>query len=197
MHNYTTKELILELKSREEGKRKARVIWTKACQRNCSYCSNTFPEIIAQMQPLTDLTTLADRDEIMITGGEPLLNPPKLIAFLIKVREACPTSKIYLYTAYARGTTPMQLQAIMELTDGIHYTLHADASPDDIIGFQYFQSYANVRKSKSFRLSLDPKLPTPLEIIPAVWKEIRIKEWFSADNCPVPLDETLHLWKGK
>lgn len=195
MHKYTTKELILELKRREEGKKKARIIWTKTCQRDCSYCCNKYESVIAQMQPLTDLTTLADRDEVIVTGGEPMLYPTKLIAFLKQVRKACPTSTLYLYTAKL-DNGGNKTEEIIDLVDGIHFTLHEGLSEDDINEFLWFQAVAAEHPDKSFRLSVDPGIQELLHIIPAVWKEIRIKTWFTANNCPVPLDETLHLWKG-
>jgi len=197
VHKYKTKELILELKKREEGKKKARVIWTLACQRSCSYCSNKYDNTIQQMHPLTDLATLADRDLIMITGGEPMLMPEKLIDFIKQVREACTTSRIYLYTAYI-GDSWHTMGRVLELVDGVHFTLHKGATVEDVASFKIFQYLAFThRDKKSFRLSVDPKMVHPLTIIPAVWKEVRVKEWFDADNCPVPLDETLHLWRGK
>jgi hypothetical protein len=194
MHKYTTRELILELKAREERKKKARVIWTRACQRNCDYCSNKYDHVIAQMQPLTDLRTLADNDEIIITGGEPMLMPEKLWKFLKEVKFNCPNSKLYLYTALADGLP--HLRFIVDLVDGVHFTLHRGASYTDVEDFHFFQSIARSTNDKSFRLSVDPDIQYPLSIIPAVWKDIRIKTWFDPENCPVPVDESLHIWKG-
>ena len=85
-------------------KKTARVIVTLACNRKCPGCCN---ETIGKVASIGDISVLSDYEEVVITGGEPMLNPDSLLRF------------------------------ILNQLDGITVTLHAEATDDDIRNLKY------------------------------------------------------------
>lgn len=57
--------------------RKARVILNWNCGRTCRLCCNDYKTIIAGRMIITTLDGFADYDEVMLTGGNPLLMKKK------------------------------------------------------------------------------------------------------------------------
>lgn len=60
-------------------KKTARVIVTLACNRKCPGCCN---ETIGKVASIGDISVLSDYEEVVITGGEPMLNPDSLLRFI-------------------------------------------------------------------------------------------------------------------
>lgn len=57
-------------------KETARVIVTYRCDRHCPGCCNTQPQDVKTIHLIEELK---DYEEIVVTGGEPLLEPELLI----------------------------------------------------------------------------------------------------------------------
>ena len=113
---------------------KARIIVTFDCKRNCSYCCNKYTKIIKKATDLYDLNDIKDCSEYIITGGEPMLYPDKVIKLIKQLRLLNKKAKIYMYTTLFKPS----LLKIIKLIDGVHYTLHANTTREDMEDFYRF-----------------------------------------------------------
>lgn len=175
------------------AKTTARLIWTFDCNRACPGCCNNSMDNMQQAKVISSLDSLTSYREILITGGEPLLYPLQLLNFITQIRKANEKAKVYLYTA---KINIRYMKDVIRAVDGIHYTLHADATPDDVWGFHIFQAMIDCDefKSKSFRAYIDNKCQYPVEITPSPWTRLECKGWVDNGNCPVPANEDLLIW---
>ena len=110
----------------------ARVIFTFDCNRRCVGCCNESMSLMSEARVICSTNDLVGYDEVVITGGEPLLYPDALIDFIQNVRSANPKAKIYLYTATMPPHKPFFIPLLMSLLNGIQYTIHAEAIQTDI-----------------------------------------------------------------
>jgi organic radical activating enzyme len=153
---------------------------------------------MSEARVICSTNDLVGYDEVVITGGEPLLYPDALIDFIKNVRSANPKAKIYLYTATMPPHKPFFVPLLMSLLNGIHYTIHAEATQTDIDDFHHFQAYAKLYSSAlSFRLYIDNRCTIPAFIQPNVWVRAEIKGWIDNGNCPLPMHEHLLIWGPK
>jgi organic radical activating enzyme len=174
-------------------KRKARVLVTMRCNRNCPGCAN---EKLAPgaYQELRDLTQLLDYEEIMLSGGEPMLVPEETIRIAEFLRSRKYTGKLFLYTAYFEYT--MYTCLLLTLIDGLTYTVHAEADETDLYALKRMTALlkANRRPGQYFRLSIDDRIFTKVlmeDINFFNWNEIRPMQW--KKDCPIPEGEDLYL----
>ena len=144
---------------------------------------------------IKDLSELAGFREILITGGEPLLNPRRTLGIIEKIKCLSPDSKIYVYTAWFDE----KLADIIEEVDGIHYTLHAHSSKRDIADFQRFQDILPLKSKKSFRLYINPSIKHSILIKTGLWHRIEIKPWLTEEELlrkqpdGLPMGEKLYV----
>ena len=79
--------------------KKCRVVLTDRCNLSCEYCCMKEKETHDSFKKRTALRIAFDRyDEIAITGGEPLMEPEKLVQFICMLRYFNKDAKIYMYT---------------------------------------------------------------------------------------------------
>jgi molybdenum cofactor biosynthesis enzyme MoaA len=113
--------------------RKARVLVTKECNRDCDGCCNKSDNLMGTMQSI-DFNGLISQqfDEIIITGGEPLLLADKLLKFLKEINFKIHFKHIYLYSALF---VPKYYKSLLnlELIGGLHFTVHYEATDKDIV----------------------------------------------------------------
>ncbi len=157
----------------------ARVIITFKCLRKCAGCCNTYKSIMSVAKLLDDITTLKDYDIVMITGGEPMLMPDRVIDLSKQLRSVS-KCKIYLYTAYHKKLE--DLVSVLHYVDGIQYSLHAEATPYDIDDFHSFQNSISGYINKSFRLFIDNRIIHFVKILPMLWKRVEIKHWLTEEE---------------
>ena len=178
---------------------KARLIVTRACNRQCAGCCNGYigKGIIPEPRRVERLEDLMRYEEVMITGGEPVLVPFLSHGVAANLRARNYIGKILLYSA----TFERDLyERITPLIDGIHFTLHAEATSRDIFDFMAFQDW--VRHSKisghlSIRAYIDPRVQGEVVIRPSVFKRLEVKPWIDEGECPLPEGEELLQWGGK
>ena len=168
----------------------ARVIMTLACERHCVYCSNYYQSIMQSAKEIDNIDEVSDFDEILLTGGEPMLFPEKLIKIIEQIRKNS-FAAIYLYSAKYTA----KMKEIIELVDGIHFTLHSDTSPMDVVDFHTFQSLLSMYPRKSFRLYLNHDIHLPVTVYPYLWKRVEVKPWLTESECKLPENETLFILK--
>lgn len=197
---------------------KARLLVTRRCFRACPGCCNIrigTPEI-PEPRRVSGVRDLLGFDEIMITGGEPMLlmNDPEndpVTSLLAELRAAGYTGRIYLYTAKFKLDA---LERVLPYLDGIHYTVHApppawsgipwnawgrddvDTAWTDVSDWFDFQCWAAGAKlafpNLSLRAYLDPRFPLKLELLPGIgWTRLEVKPWIDDGRCPLPAGEEL------
>jgi len=173
---------------------KLRLILWEDCNRNCSGCCNKDWDI-KNLPVCTDFTGY---DEILLTGGEPMLYPDKVEKI---IREICKQARncrhwpnVYMYTAEL--SKPQELQDLFYgYLDGVTITLH---EPNDFLLFKDFSKlfyYPLWIENYSFRLNVFKEVGK-LDLSEDILKYWKIKEnieWIK--NCPLPDGETLMRWK--
>jgi hypothetical protein len=166
--------------------RTARLIVTKRCERSCSYCCNEHPNVKETMRTLQDVRDLRGFDEVLVTGGEPSLVPSKTINILEILRKHVPDAKLYLYSA--RYAAVIAGAVRRNLVDGVTYTLHDDATGEDVGRFLNMQRVAGWGggDGRTFRLNLGSGIQRKVPITPSAWERIKIKHWKAPGECRVP-----------
>ena len=160
--------------------KKLRLLVTKQCQHKCPMCCNNQFDLMKV--PVVDRI---DYDEIMITGGEPLLYPlsvRELIQGLRVLRHGTQT-KFYVYTSIAHPATfPM----VLDEADGIVLTPHNKGTIDlfCLLNAKLLRATEKT-KGKSLRLCLFPdiKAMLPQGIDLSLW-QVKDIEW--KKDCPLP-----------
>jgi len=80
-------------------RKSCRVVLTDKCNLTCEFCCMKDKETHDSFKKRTALRIAFDRyDEIAITGGEPLMEPEKLVQFICLLKYFNKDAKIYLYT---------------------------------------------------------------------------------------------------
>lgn len=96
---------------------KLRLLVTKECGLNCALCQNKHWDLDA----LPAITDFSVYDEILLTGGEPMLDGWRTINIINYIRKNS-GAKIYMYTAETRVT--LDLLSAVSILDGIAITIH-------------------------------------------------------------------------
>jgi hypothetical protein len=164
----------------------ARVIITWDCLRSCALCVNKNLPVEPKPCKIKDLQGY---DQILLTGGEPMLYPKETLDIIMKLRKQTPeeVQNIYLYTAMFTS----ELRWLVWELNGIHYTVHPPVKPEDLVGFRAFQQLIGEPefKDKTFRLHIESQIDSPIEIIPSLWARLEVKPMLR--NCPLPEGEEL------
>ena len=164
--------------------KKARLIISYRCDKSCPDCCNEWKGTEQQVKQVT-LDEVRGYDEVMITGGEPMLFPD-MVREMIPVLRSQGAKTVYLYTALFRPG----LRSIIELLDGVHYTLHEGARVSDLGRFYDFQNLIQ-GKPGSFRLYIDSKVDLPVTIHPDRWARLEVFPWMKEIETCLPEGEEL------
>lgn len=157
--------------------KKARVLITRDCNRSCKGCCNSHDTIMKDIISIDNLSQLPkDLDEIMITGGEPMLYPNYTLKIAKDLKNIYQNrAKIFLYTAlYSEN-----IVQILPYIDGLHYTIHEEHDQFDIFGLFWIQDIIARFHDKSYRLYIDNNVSSFLNIIPSAWDNIKISKWLT------------------
>lgn len=175
--------------------KKLRLLVTTDCPNKCPMCCNN--QFDFSKLPVVDRWNY---DEIMITGGEPLLFTDTLVEVLISIKELSSLTgnhpKLFIYTADCTN----KIIKVLPHVDDIVLTLHKQS---DIVHFIELNKFILVHKTQfyirdtSLRLNLFPDMKAllPKDIDLSLWK-VKDMEWI--ENCPVPEGEDFrriaNLW---
>ena len=107
-------------------KKTARVIVTYNCPRHCPNCCN---EHIGNV-PEVKFEDLLKYEELVITGGEPMLIAPRVVEMIHRLQAQEYKGKVWLYTSSIK-TARWADREVLKLVDGITYTLHYKPSQTD------------------------------------------------------------------
>ena len=111
-------------------KKKLRLLVTKECNRHCPLCCNKHYDLDA----LPKVGTFAGYDEILLTGGEPMLDYQLVNKTVSTIRIENKKAKIYMYTA--KTDLPFQLLLMLLLKlNGITITLHGQEDVPYFVDF--------------------------------------------------------------
>ena len=172
--------------------RTARVILWRACNRDCELCCNKAEAgAIQGAIPIKSICDVTGYDEVLLTGGEPMLNPDKVIGAATYARKFNPHAKIYLYTAWWYNDYDRMLE-VLRAVDGVHYAVHGPSMYDndfDMLKWVQDHLFRNKDWDKSYRLHLDRDIASTVEITPCLWSRIDCKPWLV--DCPLPPHEDL------
>lgn len=173
--------------------RKARLILTWDCLRRCPRCCNDSlnRDAIPRVDRYEDLDEF---DEVIITGGEPMLDAAATLDFCRELKRLRPERIVYLYSSLWDPA----MYDLLQLIDGIHYTVHDPMSPRDGYGFDAMQIAISVARSEgrelSCRLYVEASVTRPVQIYPFLWDRVEI--FAMKEECPAPSDETLLVWES-
>ena len=169
-------------------KKTARVIVTLACNRKCPGCCN---ETIGKVASIGDISVLSDYEEVVITGGEPMLNPDSLLRFIKALKKQNKRQRVYLYTACLSMD---DYGKILNQLDGITVTLDAEATDDDIRNLKYM-SHNLYGEDLDMRLFIDRRVYEKYDlsnICLKTWDVVRKLEW--KEKCDPADNEDLLLF---
>jgi hypothetical protein len=156
---------------------KLRLLLTEKCNRRCRGCCNKDYDLAA----LPVCEDFAVYEEIMLTGGEPMLFPADLSWMISKIQNQT-KAPIFLYTANC--TSPNALMTILDRIDGITLTLHR---PHDVEPFRRFNDLLQALKApKSLRLNVFKGVSLK-GLDTSKWTVRKNITW--RINCPIPQDE--------
>lgn len=182
-----------------ERNRKLRLLVTTDCPNHCPMCCNNQFDF-DKLKRVEDF----NYDEIMITGGEPLLFPRKVEELARSIKTLNPilypgesVPKIYVYTSIASF---ISLKRILNVVDGVVLTPHSKEDVQRFISTNrslgiHFKYYSNRHPSLRLNLFKNIKDMLPEDIDLSLWK-VKDIEWIK--DCPVPKGEDFrrlpNLW---
>jgi organic radical activating enzyme len=163
--------------------KKLRLLISEQCNRNCAGCCNKQWDL----KNLPVENEFSQYDEIILTGGEPMLNILNIYRVVDRIREES-NATIYLYTAMPNYS----LLNILGIVDGITITLHekSDIPIFEKFNFHLYTSFLVDSRfdDKSLRLNIFKEVDyKPNKYISAFWEIKNDIEWIS--NCPLPNNE--------
>lgn len=158
------------------------LLWSE-CNRACPGCCN-------KQYDLTKLpveTDYSEYNEIILTGGEPMLYPERL-PIIIEIIRHQTGAPIYMYTAKVDDT--YAAMRMLDLLDGITVTLHDQA---DVKPFKKFSEFMpDYFSERSLRLNVFKGVNWVYFAKDSWWQ---IKDgivWL--DPCPMPENEVFKQW---
>jgi hypothetical protein len=166
--------------------KKLRLILTDICNRDCDGCSNKWFDI----SELPVCTSFRGYDEIIFTGGEPMLFPEVTWAAAARARgQAAGLVPIYVYTALPRAISA--IERTLYITDGICLTIHEQGDVADFNTLQRRLGRYEWVREKSMRLNVFRGV-TGYSPLPW-WKVKEDIVWIR--DCSMPEGEVLMRWE--
>lgn len=168
--------------------KKLRLLVTTKCPNKCPMCCNNSWDF--SKLPLVDRW---DYEEIMLTGGEPLLHLGELTSLIKSIKEVTLAMginpKVYVYTAVCDS---YRLERVLYYADGIVLTPH---NKENIEDFKEFNKLVNAYpilpnnpfQGKSLRLNLFPDIKEYLKDEDLSGWQVKGMHWIK--DCPVPEGE--------
>lgn len=155
-------------------KKKLRLLLWEKCNRTCPGCCNKDWDL-TNLQVVTD-QELQESNEIMLTGGEPMLYTTTLHVAIRHIRKMS-DALIYVYTADVSNYK--EALTVIAAVDGICVTLHNQA---DVAPFLLFAEKSSCLRQRSKRVNVFKGVELPS--VPPNWICKNDMEWIQ--NCPLP-----------
>jgi organic radical activating enzyme len=155
-------------------------LWS-ACNRACAGCCNNDWDLDA----LPVCESYRGFDEIILTGGEPMLNPLRVKSVVAEIRRQT-DAPVYLYTA--KVDRWMAASQVLAVLDGMTVTLH---EPRDVAAWVRFSTMLlprwRITKSLYLNVFRDVVVDDVADELLEGWVVKDNIEWI--ENCPLPRDE--------
>jgi hypothetical protein len=160
----------------DKMKKKLRLLLFKNCNRKCEGCCNKDWDL----DSLPKARSFKKYYKILLTGGEPMLDPILVLNTIKKIKQQNPNCTIYLYTAKPNH----HLKLILHFIDGVVVTLHEQADVEPFLDFHKNMCYIS---NKSYRLNIFKGIKIPKKHKLKTWKIKDNMEWIK--DCPLPSNE--------
>lgn len=148
--------------------KKLRLLLFAACNRSCPGCCNND----WNLDELPRVGSYDGYDQIILTGGEPMLNPELVVCVAADIKSRT-NAMVILYTA-----RPGELPGVMPFLDGVTVTLHEQA---DVAEFEKLPWLPG-----SLRLNVFDNVDLTGVDVSSWWVKSGI-QWIK--DCPLPEDE--------
>ena len=163
---------------------KLRLLVTKDCNRTCAGCCNKD----WNLDKLPICQSYEGYDEIILTGGEPMLHPDKVLKIIEDIRTSRGYAwdkdgvKVYLQTAYVDN---IGILRVGTKVDGVSVTLHEQVDVEPFIEFTHASfSFLPGRQSHRVNVFRGVQLDSTLYHSWRIKTDITWKK-----DCPIPADE--------
>lgn len=164
---------------------KLRLLLFEDCHRNCAGCCNKDWNL--GTLPICDSFT--GYEEILLTGGEPMLSPRLVHDVITDIREETSLEQdqpqIYLYTADVRRLA--DIIELLDRLDGITVTLHSQNDVLPWIRLADIVATNGMCVRKSLRLNVFDGVVLEETKATKYWKIKSGMRWIT--NCPLPENE--------
>lgn len=163
---------------------KLRLLLFERCNRNCDGCCNKDWDL----KSLPIENDFSQYDEIILTGGEPMLDPLLIIKTSKCISKQSPFIDIFLYTA--KTDNWQAILSVLHYVDGLTVTLHEqkDIKPflflNNILLASNEMSVTTIWE-KSFRVNIFKNIVLDTNL--RLWEVKDNIEWIK--NCPLPTGE--------
>jgi len=149
------------------------------CDRRCPGCCNKDWDLDA----LPVVKSFKGFREVILTGGEPMLNPNLVKHIASQVRHENPAARIIVYTA--KTDNPQALVDVLRLVDGVTITFHKQK---DVATFNVFNEMLKQSgiSGKSLRLNVFKGIKLN-GVDTTGWKLQPEMVWIK--DCPLPKNE--------
>lgn len=161
---------------------KLRLLITADCNRSCKGCCNE----VWNLDSLPKVTSFEGYKEILLTGGEPMLDPLKVLTTIQRIwDDVFIKPDIFMYTAKTKPA--MELLMVLRQLTGITVSLHQQYDVPGFIKLQKLIKQHPKFHNKKLRLNVVSHVNT-IGIDVEHW-DVRYIEWVEPEDCPLPKDE--------
>lgn len=165
--------------------KKLRLLVTDKCNRRCEGCCNKEWDLHNLL--VCNPEDYGKFDEIILTGGEPMLYPDRVVRTIHDIRREG-SAKVYVQTAKVDDV--YETERVLYWSDGMTVTLHDQS---DVEPFLAFDRIAEMWMKKNMSLRLNVFNGIHIRIPPHWDAKVGI-EWIK--DCPLPQDEVFMRLKG-
>ena len=172
---------------------RGKVLVTRKCNKHCKGCKRNSRDI-----PLVMYEDIKKFDEIVITGGEPMLISERCVELVHRLRFQGYTGKIYLdFSDASKVGRYWGADMIIDEVDGIIFSLHYNAKKDklknDLRSLRKLDKYLKEhdRSGKEDILLMDSRVFTfeYAKSLTGGWKEIKGIDWRQLNGLRIEMDE--------
>lgn len=180
----------------------ARVLVTTKCNRKCPGCANENFVPSESCNLMYSITELRKYQDLIITGGEPMLRADAVINFIDSARKQLQSGeRVYMYSSTIDVNNFDHL-LVLGMLDGITFTVHYEANLKDILMVKALSNQVKAVKrimgdDWTARLLLDSRLPEKYELSNwglEHWDMVKWLEWKEDGDCPLPEHETGYIY---
>lgn len=167
-------------------KQTIRLLISEICNRHCAMCCNQSESHDLDQLPILGVHHVVAAEQVVLTGGEPMINPQLVIQIANQLRQLNPELELCMYTAHARNGAAILL--MLEHLDGITLTLHKQA---DVHYFEKLQSWLDIFPNyyeRDLRLNYFSEEVNITGLNTTGWR-VQPMEWLK--DCPLPDNEVL------